>query len=157
MIPESVIQWDIICKFSHNVWKDISTKTFPAGNLLKLTFEEQEWILSANLSERHARALLRIEEETLRREALSRIITDNMSAGESESFITDVLMKNSCEMSKNPPKGEKKIAIKDVRIFVNTINKAVDTMRLSGINAISRKNETDEYIEYTVKIPKQAS
>ena len=125
--------------------------------LLKLTFEEQEWILSDNLSERHARALLRIEEETLRREALSRIITDNMSAGESESFITDVLMKNSCEMSKNPPKGEKKIAIKDVRIFVNTINKAVDTMRLSGINAISRKNETDEYIEYTVKIPKQAS
>ena len=53
-------------------------------------------------------------------------------------------------------KPERKIAIKDVRIFVNTINKAVDTMRLSGINAISRRSETDEYIEYTVKIPKAA-
>ena len=43
-----------------------------------------------------------------------------------------------------------------MRIFVNTINKAVDTMRLSGINAISRRSETDDYIEYTVKIPKAA-
>ena len=30
-------------------------------------------------------------------------------------------------------------------------------MRLSGINAISRRNETDDYIEYTVKIPKAVS
>ena len=37
----------------------------------------------------------------------------------------------------------------------HTINKAVDTMRLSGINAVSKKMETEEYIEYTVKIPKK--
>lgn len=122
--------------------------------LLRLTFEEQEWILTANLSERHARALLRIDDEALRREVLSRIITDNMSVGECEAFVTDVLMKRSA--GDPPRKPERKMVIKDVRIFVNTINKAVDTMRLSGINAISRRSETDEYIEYTVKIPKAA-
>lgn len=122
--------------------------------LLRLTFEEQEWILTANLSERHARALLRISDEGLRREVLSRIITDNMSVGESEAFVTDVLMKRSSGAPEKRP--ERKAVIKDVRIFVNTINKAVDTMRLSGINAISRRSETDEYIEYTVKIPKAA-
>ena len=120
--------------------------------LLRLTFEEQEWILTANLSERHARALLRINDEELRREVLSRIITDGMSVGESEAFVTDVLMKKPAEETR--PKPERRIAVKDVRIFVNTINKAVDTMRLSGINATSRRSETDEYIEYTVKIPK---
>ena len=122
--------------------------------LLRLSFEEQEWILTANLSERHARALLRIDDEALRREVLSRIITDNMSVGESEAFVTDVLMKKNA--SAPPRKPERKMIVKDVRIFVNTINKAVDTMRLSGINAISRRSETDEYIEYTVKIPKAA-
>ena len=122
--------------------------------LLRLTFEEQEWILTANLSERHARALLRIDDEALRREVLSRVITDNMNVGECEAFVTDVLMKKEPDAPR--PKPERRMIVKDVRIFVNTINKAVDTMRMSGINAISRRSETDEYIEYTVKIPKAA-
>ncbi len=123
--------------------------------LLKLTFEEQEWILSAGLSERHARSLLRIGDENLRKEVLGRIITDNLSVGDSETLITEVLTRSASQLpQKTAP--ERKIAVKDVRIFVNTINKAVDTMRMSGINAISRRSETDEYIEYTVKIPKAA-
>lgn len=122
--------------------------------LLRLGFEEQEWILTAGLSERHARTLLRINDEGLRREVLSRIISDNLSVGEAEALVTDALMQKPESAPEKKP--ERKIAIKDVRIFVNTINKAVDTMRLSGINAISRRSETDDYIEYTVKIPKAA-
>ena len=124
--------------------------------MLRLSFEEQEWILTAGLSERHARALLRINDEELRREALSRIITDNMSVGEAEAFVTDILMRKNVAMPEKTGRPGRRVAVKDVRIFVNTINKAVDTMRLSGINAISRRSETDEYIEYTVKIPKAA-
>ena len=85
---------------------------------------------------------------------LSRIITENLSVGASEALVTDVLMKKKPDDIQK--KGGKKVVVKDVRIFVNTINKAVDTMRLSGINAISRRSETDDYIEYTVKIPKAA-
>ena len=120
--------------------------------LLRLGFEEQEWILTANLSERHARTLLRISDENLRREVLSRIIADGLGVSEAEELVTEVLTKKNEPVRKKKP--EYKIAVKDVRIFVNTINKAVDTMRLSGINAISRRSETDDYIEYTVKIPK---
>ena len=122
--------------------------------LLRLGFEEQEWILTAHLSERHARALLRINDESLRREVLSRIISDDLSVGEAEMLVTEALMKKP--EPEPVRKQERKIAVKDVRIFVNTINKAVDTMRLSGINAISRRSETEDYIEYTVKIPKSA-
>lgn len=125
--------------------------------LLRLTFEEQEWILTANLSERHARALLRINNSNLRREVLSRVIAENMNVLETEAFVTDVLMKKSHPPSEEEKKPRKKAAVKDVRIFINTINKAVDTMRLSGINAISRRSETEDYIEYTVKIPKPES
>lgn len=119
--------------------------------LLKLSMEEQDWILQAGLSERHARALLRIDDEEIRKEVLSRIVADNLSAKDTEDLVVRILCKTTVTDS---PKQEKKFIVRDVRIFVNTINKAVDTMRLSGINAIAKKLETDNYIEYTVKIPK---
>lgn len=123
--------------------------------LLRLTFDEQEWIISASLSERHARALLRIDDENVRREALSKIISDNLNVNQTEVLVTDILMKRTEDVLKKP-RQEKKAVVKDVRIFVNTINKALDTMRMSGINATSSKNETDDYIEYNVRIPKSA-
>ena len=43
---------------------------------------------------------------------------------------------------------------RDVRIFVNTVNKAIATMQASGIDAVSNKTETDDYIEFHVRIPK---
>lgn len=119
--------------------------------LLKLSMEDQDWIIQAGLSERHARALLRIEDEDLRKEMLSRIVADGLSAKDTEEEIVKLLCRATVT---DIPKQEKRFIIRDVRIFVNTINKAVDTMRLSGINAVSKKMETEDYIEYSVKIPK---
>ena len=119
--------------------------------LLKLSMEEQDWILQAGLSERHARALLRITEEEVRKEVLSKIVAESLSAKDTEELVIKILCRTTVT---DTPKQEKKFIVRDVRIFVNTINKAVDTMRLSGINAVSKKMETDDYIEYTVKIPK---
>ena len=120
--------------------------------LLRLTYEEQEWIENAGLSERHARALLKLGDEGARREALSKIISENLNVQQSENLVN--LMLNSS--SKNDKKqGFSKAVIKDVRIFVNTINKAVDTMRLAGIDAQTDKTDTDNFIEYTIRIPKK--
>ncbi|MBQ8572892.1 MAG: ParB/RepB/Spo0J family partition protein [Ruminococcus sp.] len=118
--------------------------------LLKLSLEEQDWISQAGLSERHARALLRIEDEELRKKTLSHVISSGLSAADTENFISEFLHRNTLPDKKQ----DRKFIVKDLRIFVNTINKAVDTMRLSGINAIAKRTESDEYIEYTVKIPK---
>jgi ParB family chromosome partitioning protein len=119
--------------------------------LLRLSLEEQDWITESGLTERHARALLKIDDESLRRECLSKIVTDNLNVKQSEDMI-DAALQNA--QLQEAPKQGRKVVIRDVRIFVNTINKAVDTMRLSGIKAVAKKKETEEYIEYTVKIPK---
>ncbi len=119
--------------------------------LLRLSMEEQDWILQAGLSERHARALLRIDDEEVRKEVLSKIVAENLSAKDTEDVVVKLLCRATVTES---PTQDKKFIVRDVRIFVNTINKAVDTMRLSGINAVAKKSETEEYIEYTVKIPK---
>lgn len=120
--------------------------------LLRLTYEEQEWIENAGLSERHARALLKLGDEGARREALSKIISENLNVQQSENLIN--LMLNSSPKS-NKKQGISKAVIKDVRIFVNTINKAIDTMRLAGIDVQSDKTDTDNFIEYTIRIPKK--
>ncbi len=120
--------------------------------LLRLTYEEQEWITNAELSERHARALLRLTDEAQRREALSKIITENLNIQETEALVSTLI--NSCPKSEKK-KGISKAVIKDVRIFVNTINKAIDTMRLAGIDAQSDKTDTGNFIEYTIRIPKK--
>lgn len=121
--------------------------------LLKLTYEEQEWIVNAGLTERHARALLRLEDQDIRREALSKIISDKLNTQQTDSLVS--IMLNSLEQPIIRQKGISKVVIKDVRIFVNTINKAIDTMRLAGIEAQSNKTDNEGYIEYTIRIPKQ--
>lgn len=120
--------------------------------LLRLTYEEQEWIVNAGLSERHARALLRIENEKLRREALSRIVAENLNTKQTDDLVS-ILINTAPKAEKS--KGSSKAVIKDLRIFVNTINKAIDTMRLAGIQAQSNKTDTDNFIEYTIRIPKR--
>ena len=118
--------------------------------LLNLTYDEQDWIVQAGLSERHARALLRIYDQELRKEALSKIIADNLNVAQSEELIENML----CNSGENEKKGTRKIIIRDIRIFINTINKAVLTMKEAGIDAVYDKKDSGDYLEYTVKIPK---
>ena len=123
--------------------------------LLRLSYDEQDWIIQAGLSERHARALLKIQDEESRKEAWSHIIAENLNVKETEKYISSLLDNKKVQPLHNNV--DKKIVVKDVRIFVNTISRAVDTMRVSGIDAVSNKEETDDYIEYTVKIPKETA
>ena len=120
--------------------------------LLKLSLEEQEWITHAKLSQRHARALLKIENSAVRKEILSKVITESMSIRETEDYI-DKFLADEVTVEKKIQK--QKIIIRDLRIFVNTIEKAVTTMRIAGIQAQSEKTEDENYIEYTVRIPKE--
>ena len=118
--------------------------------LLRLSFEEQEWIESAGLSERHARALLKLTDEHTRREALSRVISEGLNVSQTEELVSYL-----CQSSpKKRYRGKSKAVIKDIRIFVNTINKAIDTMRLAGIDAEAQKTDNEDFIEYTIRISK---
>lgn len=116
--------------------------------LLKLPPDVRYFIESHNLSERHARALLALQTEKDIWAALKIITEKELNVEQTERFIAS--------LTDNTPKVRRGNAIvyKDVRIFINTVNKAIETMKASGIDAISDKTETDEYIEFRVKIPK---
>ncbi len=116
--------------------------------LLKLANTLRERITAARLTERHARALLRIPEEK-REEALDYIIAKQLTLIETEEYIDKIL---SPKREKTEP--IRKCAIGDVRLFANSLTKMVDTMRQGGVNATTKRMETETHIEYTVLITK---
>lgn len=123
--------------------------------ILRLDENIRERITAAGLTERHARALLRLPTEN-RADALDRIIAEGMTLKQTEELINRLL---------NPPTEEtetvkedkpyRKSAIGDVRLFSNSLSKLVDTLQNAGIDAHSRKYETDKFIEYKVRIKKE--
>lgn len=135
---------DEVCKKLGKAPPTISNKL----RLLRLPEEIRLKITQENLSERHARALLKLTTVSQMERALSIIAERRLNVAESERLILQIMTNDS--RRRQPPVK----LFKDVRIFVNTLNHAVDTMRKAGIEADSAKSETDEYIEYIVRIPK---
>lgn len=119
--------------------------------ILKLSPEIRQTLKEHGLSERHARALLRLPEEKYKLKALNIIIKRGLNVMKSEELVETMLSQLSASNAEKP----KSIRIfKDIRIFSNTIKQAIDMMKKSGIAAKATKQENDEYIEYTIKIPK---
>ncbi len=114
--------------------------------LLRLGCEERRIITENNLTERHARAAIKIEDEALRKRALLHIAAAGLNVEQSERYIEKLLAPQK--------KGGTRLVFKDLRIFQNTIKMAVDTMRRSGVMASAEKGETEGFIEYTIRIPK---
>lgn len=116
--------------------------------LLRLPEEIRDKIAYAGLTERHARALLTLPDNSTRKRVLDIIIERHLTVAETERLISDVHRRR-----KTPRKPQTK-AYKDMRIFLNTLNHAVEVIRKAGIEADTAKSETDEYFEYVIRISK---
>ncbi len=117
--------------------------------LLKFSDDERAKISEAGLTERHARALLKLPDSEMRFEAIERISKFNLNVERSELMIERMIYEHKEIESIR----KRAVVFKDVRLFVNTINKAVETMQAAGIEADSQKIKHDDYIEYVVRIP----
>ena len=116
--------------------------------LLQLTADQRQFVLDNGLTGRHARAVLRLPENR-RSEALIMIAKRKMNARATDLYIDQLL---------NETPGKHRVSmVKDVRIFVNTIDHAIRLMTDNGVPATSHREERDGYIEYTVRIPTAAA
>ncbi len=125
--------------------------------LLKLSPEIQARLLSAGLTERHARALLRLPAEQ-RDSALDKIIADGLNLTQAEELVENILnpTKPETEVREQAVKPIRKAAIGDIKLFSNSLSKLLCTMQNAGITANSRKRETEAFVEYKVRIFKNA-
>ena len=108
--------------------------------LLRLSPACVALLREGGLSERHARALLRLSDENER----------GCNVAQAEAYIESVLQRAAV----TPPRRRPTFIVKDVRLFLNTIRRSMGIMQRAGVDAACEREDTDEEIRLTIRIPR---
>lgn len=123
--------------------------------LLRLSQQNMELIRCNNLTERHARALLRLNDEVDRINVTNYIIEHELNVSRTEEYIDEFLKaKENPQPVVEAESGKRVVRLfKDVRFFLNTLNRAVGVMVDAGIGATVKQQESDDGLTLTICIP----
>ena len=119
--------------------------------LLKLPEDVLETLRSRGLSERHARALLKLPDDASRRAALRKIIDRNMTVAAAESYIDALLAE---KRASEAAEGKRTFVMRDLRLFLNSVTRSLELMKQGGVAADMEKRETEDALILTISIPK---
>lgn len=117
--------------------------------LLKLPADVIDGLRQARLTERHARALLRLSTAEQQRTALAQILRRHLNVAQTEAYVDKL-----CRREDRPRKAIPIYRTKDVRLFLNTIHRSLAIMQSAGVAAQCSRQETDQEITLTIHIPK---
>ena len=104
------------------------------------------------LTERHARALLRLQDPEVQRRAAGDMVRRQMNVAQAEAHVEKLLQEDRT----TPPRGRSTYIIKDVRLFLNTIRRSMGIMQRAGVDAACEREDTEQEILLTIRIPKRA-
>lgn len=121
--------------------------------LLKLPHEVRLNIMLDVITERHARALLKLPDTASQLAVLREIYNNNLNVKDTDALVEAQLRKNGA--APRLSQGKKVLRIfKDLRIYINTLRSAVSTIKEAGINVKMSEKEYDQYVEIIVQIRK---
>ena len=128
--------------------------------LLRLSERERLMAMENGFSERHCRALVRLETEKERRPIMLSIIMDKLSAPETERLVESAInQKSDLKTERNTPPKKKTVrrkgVIKDLKILFNTIERSVALLSDSGYDANWEKEESENHWEVKIKISRK--
>ncbi len=113
--------------------------------LLKHPPQVLDALRRTGLTERHARALLRLPEEE-RAEAVERIASRGCTVAQTEAYIDAQLQGRSKQT---------KYLFRDVRLFLNSLDRSIEMIRTAGIPCQCGKEETEEELVVTIRLPRE--
>ncbi len=119
--------------------------------LLRLSPACRALVTEGNLTERHARCLLRLADEEERLAAARHFVSAGLNVTQAERYVDRRLE----ALQSTPPAGRRAYIIKDVRLFLNSVDRGVRLIRDAGVNARTERQETEEDIILTIRIPKR--
>jgi len=122
--------------------------------LLHLSEKVRQEISVDVITERHVRSLLKLKNETLQLEALNRIYKNNLNVRQTDDLVENMLITEEKNIRAQKKKKMVK-AIKDMKIFVNTIRGTVKTIQEAGLPAEVTETENDDYLEVVIRLPKK--
>lgn len=106
------------------------------------------------ITERHVRSLLKLKEDSLQLEVLDKIYKNNLNVRQTDELVENILISQEKNLREQNKKKMFK-AIKDMKIFVNTIKGAVKTIQDAGLPAEVVETDYEEYLEVVIKLPKK--
>ena len=121
--------------------------------LLRLPEDVRALLRENGLTERHARALLRLQDPEGQRRAAGDMVRRGMNVAQAEAYVEKLLQSDQV----TPPRGRSTYIIKDVRLFLNSVDRGLHLMRQAGVDAGWNRQDTDREILLTIRIPKRAS
>lgn len=121
--------------------------------LLKLPGLVRDIIKDNDLTERHARALLRLDNADMQIEALNKVIEKDLNVSQTDKLV-DALLEEKVKTEDSKKTAQKPNRLKSICIFTKAISKTLDTLKQKGINAVSKEKEFEDYFEYSIKIYK---
>ncbi|MDQ2086007.1 nucleoid occlusion protein [Herbivorax sp. ANBcel31] len=138
---------------AHKIGKSQSTIANKI-RLLKLPPLVKKMLSDNNLTERHARALLKLHDEQLQLKVLKHVCEKGLNVKKTEDLIERAIEKYTKRQKEKKNKPQFTKAIKDIRIFVNTIKQAIELMKKSGVDAKAAQFDRGSYYEFIVRVPK---
>ncbi len=122
--------------------------------ILKLPPELLEKLRSAGCTERHARALLRLETPEAQWAALEAVIAGDLTVAKTEEYV-EGLLRRSEEEQKRKKRKAPVVVLKDVRIFLNTVTRGLSMMNRRGVRAVCERSDTESELVLTIRIPRR--
>ena len=121
--------------------------------ILKLPESIKESLVQNGLTERHARALLKLPNEELMSQVVSKIIKNELTVKKTEKLVKDIL--DNIEAKEDTEKKQNIKCSMSIRIYLNTLKQAYDAILNTGIEAKYNEIDKGDYMEVVVKIPKK--
>ena len=122
--------------------------------LLRLSPEVLTLLREHGMTERHARALLRLGDDEIQLSVAKMAIAEQFTVSRTEEYVEQLL--HPVE-AKPAVKKKPTFVIKDVRFFLNTVTRGLTMMNSAGVNAACERKETEDSIFLTIRIPKQSA
>ncbi len=129
------------------------SQSYVANKLRLLRFDTpiRERLLTAGLTERHARALLRLP-PALWEEALDKIIARHANVEAAERIVEEMLRGQGS--AKKPARRYARGMLRDVRVFYNSVDRAVEMVRRCGVPVETEREEGEGETRLIIRIPR---
>ena len=132
--------------------------------LLRFSGEERMLILDSGLTERHARALLRLPDAASRMRFINLINKDKLNVAATETLVDNYLrfLAENPSSDDNKPNnarlsgGHSTGIVKDIRILTNTVENAAAMLRKSGISVETRSEDTPDAFNINISVHKSS-
>lgn len=124
--------------------------------LLKLSDEVKAAMTEKRLSERHARALLKLTDDKQRLDAVEKIAEKGLSVKETEQMVEKTLNKAYDERQDGAkPRPKLMRIVRDYRLFMNTINQAVNQLRESGMTVEVEQSDRADGVDIKISVTRK--